>query len=54
MVNEQIEKNGAIYKILFVYSLLSISIGVDEDLVSEMERWNMHTAWLKKEGLYCI
>lgn len=35
-------------KILFVYSLLSISIGVDEDLVSEVEGWKTHIAWLEK------
>lgn len=38
-------------KIFFVYSLLSISIGVDE-LISEVEGWKMHIAWLKKDK-YC-
>lgn len=36
-------------KVLFVYSLLSVSIGVGEDLVSEVEECKMHIVWLKKD-----
>lgn len=42
MVSECTLKNAE--NTVYLESLLSISIGVNEDLVSEVEGWNVHTA----------